>query len=137
MTLLEPPHRALALAVNVTLTLLVPGPDKKCPQRGTELRGMNFYCGYTPPILLSLPRVLITVRPFPPPPPPRRQVIDLDNQWRACRGRIDDLNKAKNLFQKEVTKAKKAGGEDPENAAKIKETVKEIKTVEVSMGELS
>ena len=64
-----------------------------------------------------------------------RQVIDLDNQWRECRGRIDDLNKAKNLFQKEVTKAKKAGGEDPENAAKIKETVKEIKTVEVKMGE--
>eukprot|EP00752_Nemacystus_decipiens_P011622 g10317.t1 len=64
------------------------------------------------------------------------EVIDLDNQWRECRGRIDDLNKAKNLFQKEVTKAKKAGGEDPENAAKIKETVKEIKTVEVKMVEL-
>ena len=62
-------------------------------------------------------------------------MIDLDTQWRDCRSRIDFLNKDKNRFQKEVTKAKKAGGEDPENAAKIIEVVKEVKVVEARLGE--
>lgn len=62
-------------------------------------------------------------------------MIDLDTKWRESRSRIDFLNKDKNRFQKEVTKAKKAGGEDPENAAKIKEVAKEVKVVEAKMGE--
>lgn len=62
-------------------------------------------------------------------------MIDLDTQWREYIFRIDSLNKDKNRFQKEVTKAKKAGGEDPENAANIKEVVKEIKSVEIKLGE--
>lgn len=63
------------------------------------------------------------------------QVIDLDTKWRESRSRIDFLNKDRNRYQKEVTKAKKAGGEDPENAAKIKEVAKEVKIVEAKMGE--
>lgn len=62
-------------------------------------------------------------------------MIALDTEWRDCKGRYDKLNKAKNLHQKEVTKAKKAGGEDPENAAKIKEVSKEIELVKVLEGE--
>ena len=62
-------------------------------------------------------------------------MIHLDTQWRDCRSRIDFLNKDKNRFQKEVTKAKKAGGEDPENAAKIVAVVKEVKDVEAKLGE--
>eukprot|EP00904_Undaria_pinnatifida_P011963 jgi/Undpi1/7898/HiC_scaffold_24.g10370.m1 len=64
------------------------------------------------------------------------EVIDLDTQWRECRSRIDFLNKDKNRFQKEVTKAKKAGQEDAENAARIVEVVKEVKVVEVALAEL-
>ncbi|CAM9961414.1 unnamed protein product, partial [Sphacelaria rigidula] len=64
-------------------------------------------------------------------------VIALDTEWRDCKGRYDKLNKAKNLHQKEVTKAKKAGGEDPENAAKIKEVSKEIELVKVLEAELA
>ena len=67
--------------------------------------------------------------------PTNPQVIDLDTQWRECRSRIDFLNKDKNRFQKEVTKAKKAGQEDAENAARIVEVVKEVKVVEVALGE--
>lgn len=62
-------------------------------------------------------------------------MIELDTQWREYIFRIDSLNKDKNCFQKEVTKAKKAGGEDPENAAKIKEVATEIKVVETKLGE--
>lgn len=62
-------------------------------------------------------------------------MISLDDKWRDCRSRIDSLNKDKNRFQKEVTKAKKAGGEDPENAANILATVKEVKLVEAQLGE--
>lgn len=62
-------------------------------------------------------------------------MIDLDTKWRESRSRIDFLNKDKNRYQKEVTKAKKAGGEDPENAAKIKEVAKEVKVVEAKMSE--
>ena len=64
-------------------------------------------------------------------------MIDLDTQWRDCRSKIDCLNKDRNRFQKEVTKAKKAGGEDPENAAKILEVAKETKLQETKLGELS
>lgn len=64
-------------------------------------------------------------------------MIALDNKWRDARSKIDVLNKEKNLCQKEVTKAKKAGGEDPENAAKIKDVAKEVKIVEASLGEFS
>lgn len=63
------------------------------------------------------------------------QVIELDNQWRDCRSKIDSLNKERNRCQKEVGKAKKAGGEDPENAAKILEVAKEGKVVEAKLGE--
>ncbi|CAM9322056.1 unnamed protein product [Pylaiella littoralis] len=64
------------------------------------------------------------------------EVIELDTQWREYIFRIDSLNKDKNCFQKEVTKAKKAGGEDPENAAKIKEVATEIKVVETKLAEM-
>ncbi|CAM9800640.1 unnamed protein product [Hapterophycus canaliculatus] len=64
-------------------------------------------------------------------------VIDLDNQWRECRSRIDFLNKDRNRFQKEVTKARKAGGDDPENAAKIKEVAKEVEAAKASLAELA
>ena len=63
------------------------------------------------------------------------QVISLDVQWRERGFLVDTLKKDKNRFQKEVAKAKKAGGEDPENAAKIKEVVAEIKTAEATLGE--
>lgn len=47
---------------------------------------------------------------------------------------IDSLNKDRNRFQKEVTKAKKAGGEDPGNAAKIVEVAKKVKVEEAKLG---
>lgn len=62
-------------------------------------------------------------------------MITLDEQWRECKGRYDGLNKDKNRYQKEVTKAKKAGGEDPENAAKILEVSKEIESAKALSGE--
>ncbi|CAN0392171.1 unnamed protein product, partial [Scytosiphon promiscuus] len=65
------------------------------------------------------------------------QVIDLDNQWRECRSRIDFLNKDRNRFQKEVTKARKAGGDDPENAAKIKEVAKDVEAAKGTLAELA
>lgn len=65
----------------------------------------------------------------------KSQVINLDVQWRECGFRVDQLKKDKNLFQKEVAMAKKAGGEDPENAAKIKEVATQIKAAEATLGE--
>lgn len=62
-------------------------------------------------------------------------MISLDEQWRECKRRYDGLNKDKNCYQKEVTKAKKAGGEDPENAAKILAVNKEIEQAKGLEGE--
>ncbi|CAM9418415.1 unnamed protein product [Choristocarpus tenellus] len=64
------------------------------------------------------------------------EVIAKDSSWRECRSSIDFLNKERNRLQKEVTKAKKAGGDDPENVMKIKDIGVKIKETEVKLEEL-